>query len=240
MTAVNVLARVVLAHKSGLPEDRASNDWAFTFDDSVGTAAVAEIYSRLEDFYNNANTHFALSNYIALEMSRAASADSIQIYDITGHEDGSPHGSPIDMSSFTLGAGQVASWTPSEVCIVLTMHANGYSAVPETAVNPSPPPATIRPRSRYRGRIYLGPINGGSMSADANDVVRPKADFVTDCDVAVTRLMDDEDLALLCVWSRADATLRHVGADGQWSIDNAFDTQRRRGVAPTTRTVLWP
>lgn len=89
---------------------------------------------------------------------------------------------------------------------------------------------------RRKGRIYLGPFN-----LDANDgtgqVSRPSFNLRSSILAATERLqqtLQAEDITW-CVWSRANAALYPIG--GGW-VDNAWDTQRRRGVEASERT-LW-
>lgn len=236
---VPVLAQVVLGHVSGLPEDAVVNDLCFLADDAG--AAIDGIGDSIESFFNTDNTNVEIRQYLGGQLSRVANACSIRFYDLTGALDGSPHGSPFETRAWTLGARQGTYNLPDEVALVQTFWAAGWSSEPEQAVNPAPPPAKIRPQSRFRGRMYLGPLNGSTATTASDTSPRPSTSFLTDLTAAWFRFMDERpDFA---VWSRADEVLRTVAGgdlDGRITVDNAFDTQRRRGVAPTARTLVWP
>jgi len=88
-------------------------------------------------------------------------------------------------------------------------------------------------QNRRRGRMYLGPLD----TATGDAAGRPTT-TVTDLVLAQfqTFLGDmDSANAVFGVYSRADNVL--VPIETAW-CDNAFDTQRRRGLAPTVRNTL--
>lgn len=234
-----VLATVGLGALSGLPEDVVDLDWAFLAADTDPTT-IDGIQSSIEDWFNVTNTSTnAMADYIASSRSRAANAVTVDYYDLTGHLDGSPHGSPFDTRAFTLGGSPtVAGDLPDEVAIRMSLTADGAELVPETAANPTPPPATIRPRARYRGGFFFGPPVAGTRGTTSP--MRPtNADFLQDAEDAWARFMDERggDFA---VWSRADEDLKLIAPGGTIHVDNAYDTIRKRGPAPSARTVVWP
>lgn len=89
---------------------------------------------------------------------------------------------------------------------------------------------------RRRGRIFLGPIGVNSLSTTDG---RPDESAVDLIGGAVTDFADVLDGTAVnhCVWSRAADNLYDVTS--YW-VDNAFDTQRRRGAAPTFKTPVGP
>lgn len=236
--AVEVYAKVTLAAVSGLPEDAVVNDLAF---DVVGTggSTLPDIADSIESFYNTANLTRPIANYFGLTLSRVANACSIDFYDVSAHLDGSAAGSPVATSAFTLGAGEADDPWPSEVACKLSIIADGWELVPETAVDPGPPVVRSRPRARYRGGFYLGPLTGLSGTTDGNGEQRPNLAFRQDIEAAAFRFMD-ERAADFCIWSRADEVFRLVAPGGLWTVDNAFDTIRSRGPAATARFTVWP
>lgn len=232
-----VLATVRFANVSGLPEDVTVNDWSFDMA-SFTAAAVDGVAASITSFYNTGTGQTnTMAGYLSGVLSRATNAVEILFYDLTGHLDGSAHGSPDFLRTFTLAARGGANNVPSEVAIALSFHGD-VTDIPETAANPTPPPAIIRPRARRRGRLYFGPLRNIALTEPDLTEPRPAAVFNTDVEVAVFRFMDERpDFS---VWSRRDEVLYPVAPDGEWSVDDAFDTQRRRGAAATTRTVIWP
>jgi hypothetical protein len=232
---VPVLARVTMEAFTGLPVDRPSNDWAFLAADTTDST-LNGIASSLTDFYANAST--GIGGFLGPQISRAVDGSQVAFYDLTGHLDGSPTGSPIHVVPFTPGnENSGARSFPAEVSIVLSFEASGWASVPEKSVNPTPPPAFHRPRARYRGRVYLGPVD--SATADgAYEPTPTSSSWMSTIAAAVTKFQDER--ADWGVWSRADATIRLLAPSGRVWQDNAYDTQRRRGRKATGRTVLFP
>jgi len=91
-----------------------------------------------------------------------------------------------------------------------------------------------QPQARRRGRVFLGP-----WSTTANTAGRPAAAVLTSIANAATTLKASaaiiSDTDGWCVWSVADQAM--VAVDNGW-IDNAWDTQRRRGLVYTSRTTF--
>ena len=87
-------------------------------------------------------------------------------------------------------------------------------------------------QARRRGRIFIGPIQTTVSSAGRPD--SPSRTTIVD---AAEGLYDDLDLIASAgswaVWSTVTATA--IPLVDCW-VDDAFDTQRSRGVAPSTRT----
>lgn len=238
---VPLLATVSLPSTTGLPEDAATNDYAFLAADT-SDATLDGITASLVALYNAGPVN-AIGTYISGTRSRVSSACQIDYYNLTGHLDGSPHGSPIRTDLWTLTpAASGHSNLPDEVALKVTFLAAGWESVPEISPNPTPPPATLRLRGRYRGGVYLGPWIVEAMgTVTTTNTPRPSATVVGYMATAFATFQDERpDWA---VWSRADADLKPMAVGGDSGIvwcDNAWDTQRRRGPAATSRTILWP
>jgi hypothetical protein len=84
-------------------------------------------------------------------------------------------------------------------------------------------------RPRTRGRIYLGPFASGKMK------LRPEADLIGDL------IQFGQDLSavggLNVDWSVYSPTTGLNNAITNLWVDNEWDTQRRRGLRPTSRSV---
>jgi hypothetical protein len=209
---------------SGLPEDRAVNEFVFagpTLNDIITTVQAGNV---LQDFYNAVHAPGAtdLANYISNRVSRAAAAHSFKYYDISTTLDGSPHGSPFAVNTWTLDAAAALDPLPAEVSACISYHAD-TTGVPEEV-------GATRPAARRRGRLYIGPLQTGVLGttgmlrSDFFDALRGAGIFLN----AIAGLGVEWQ-----VWSRADAAVRPVVGG---FVDNAFDTQRRRGPAATLRT----
>lgn len=217
----SVKVEVVLAHLSGLAKDAVVNDFAFTTPSTPPTGAeLTAISTALVSFYNTVPSgHNSIANIIGPTISRVALVHQIRFYDITGHEDGSRAGSPVRVDTWTLNAMTAgAAPLPTECAIALSFHSPFFSD-PEFGIG-------TRPRSRDRGRIYIGPLVQGTL--DHNPPVNRPFVAQSTRETLVTQgaaLRDDTGTAW-CVWSRKSAALKTIS---NVSVDDAFDTQRRRG-----------
>jgi len=243
---MGVLAVVELPFQTGLARDKATNTFAFAeanpghangdgFEEGLILDAVQNIYetphAELDDE--------ALGFYLSPCLDRSANAGVIKLYDITGHLDGSPHGSPFAMRNITIADSTSVNGLPEEVALVVTLEAKDRAdqriEVPDGV---DPGTAVDRPRQRYTGRTYFGPWGLAETQSDAFDSARPKTLLCAGLRALVARCaveVDDAsgDLISLGVWSRSDQAIRgitHVRTDDAW------DTQRRRGVSPLAVT----
>ena len=212
---------------SGLPEDRYVNDLYVSTTGTFDFANAADFRDAWANFFNDSSHKVA--DYLSDNISRSSDAAKINFYDVPGP------GSPIEVASWTPAAiGSVQS-LPHELACAVSYHGD-LSGVPETAANPSPPPAVIRPASRRRGRFYVGPLNIACLGTESFDV-RVNTTFIGILRDAMNELVTDLDAAdmTLGVWSPTDGDFYPI--DGGW-IDNGFDIQRRRGSVASVRTSL--
>lgn len=89
-------------------------------------------------------------------------------------------------------------------------------------------------QKRRRGRVYLGPLAEGAQETNG----RPTTVTINRGVSFGDYLFEASDTSLTykwCVYSTVDEDLVEI-TDG-W-VDNAFDIQRRRGLAPTARTTF--
>lgn len=213
---------------TGLARDNVVN--TFTFNDPLGIlpadmdaigGAVIQFYEGIDDLVLN-----PVSSYIGPAISRSVPV-TLRYYDVDGHLNGSPAGSPVrvDSAAWTLGGSASSTGLPSEVAVVLTAYAD-FGA--DVEFGPG-----SRPRARDRGRVYIGPLN---VTAQTTAIGRTKPDpaLITNLAEAGARLARAAMNANWVVWSRRSATTKQVT---RVSVDDAFDTQRRRGERPTAKTV---
>lgn len=220
------LAVVTMQKDSGIPADAVQNTFAFQTPLGATTAELNAIAAALTTFYNTTTGAGTVAAQLGKSLSTVAGVSTFEFYNLDGHLDGSPHGSPIRTDFWTLGA-VAANGLPDEVAICLSFH-SAYGTDVEFA-------GGVRPRARDRGRIYLGPLGTGVMTEDATtneiNVATLTRQIIAD---SAARLRDDATTTW-SQWSRADAILNAVTTG--W-VDNAFDIQRRRGNAPTAR-ISW-
>lgn len=124
---------------------------------------------------------------------------------------------------------------PSECAIVLS-HAGSIGSVPEEG------PGNTRPKSRRRGRFYLGPL---STSCMANESDLGAATIAQTCREAIGnafQLMVANMNALILGQAGVNYGVYSPTSDSFWSttvghIDNQFDTMRSRGEVASARTI---
>lgn len=229
---------------TGAPADAVQN----TFAVSAPGAFVASVHGPLladavANFYRGPapGASLALGNYMNRSLSPAANDEAVRIYDISGHLDGSPHGSPIYTELYTWPYTPADPSLPSEVAAAVTLRGVSWASQPvETPDGPDAGSALDRPRQRHTGKLYLGPLTTiAILSSSSPYVARLHPSFIDDIGFAAQRLADDIRAVLAgtvwCVWSRAD-TFLYTLTDIQ--VDNAPDTQRRRGERSSTRTTV--
>jgi len=235
-----VLARAVLNRVSGIPKDAVSVDFVFSKDatPALDVADLADGAGCVQQFFNFTTAGIGVGSYIGAQISRAANAHIVEYYDITAHLDGSAHGSPILVSPFSVIDPVGATVIPSECSAVVTLYGAGRPTAPVSIPNPSPPPPTLRPKQSLTGRLYVGPLTSDGFEVGASNEVQLSAALITVLKAGATETLNQATAATVFwdVWSRRNASIASIFGG---RIDNAPDTQRRRGQEPTTRT-LWP
>lgn len=205
------LFQVALAHDSGLPEDVSVNTF-HTGAASMTPTDFTDWCGMLEDLY----TAVYVGNNIFGFLSNNLSGDvTIKSYDLSAPEPRAPEG--VFTDTWT---GLGISALPSEVAVCLSYQGDQISGAPQ---------------ARRRGRIYLGPL--AYAAAESNTIAKPADDLIaTVCAAAdAFRAATAGAGQPWAVYSRVDDAF--VNVTNGW-VDNAFDTQRRRGEAATART-LW-
>lgn len=224
---------------SGDIEDRTENVIHVLGDTVTSPAEFEEMATIFQDFFlvdTGAPQARPLGEYIASSVSRASNACSILLYATDDLSGATPFGPAEETLNFTLPTPSNATSLPSEVALVLSSHGD-LAGVPVSQVNPSPPPATIRPASRRKGRMYFGPLTITALSG-VTGVGRPSTTLVADMAeaAAAMRLKYVTDTTGdWAIWSKADAELYPVVGG---YIDSEWDTQRRRGVRSDARTTF--
>jgi len=167
------------------------------------------VNTAVKDFYDDLNA-------VAYGASIAQNGHEIKWYDLPGV---TPN-YPVGTFTFNLASAPGGAELPSEVAICASFQATRVPGFPQ---------------ARRRGRIYVGPIvasynvSGRPTSTVLTTLCTAMEDFKTAIDAIAT----DTTWA---VWSSVDQTA--VAVANGW-CDDVWDTQRRRGLAQTSRT-LWP
>lgn len=239
---MSLLAQVTLPHKSGLARDQIVN--TFTLFGETAASSLTALADDIISFYTATNdasgdaTH-SLCNWLSPIISRVASQASVRLYDIGGHLDGSPHGSPIFSKLWTVSGASYTTVLPTEVCVAVTMEAVGRAAAPvETPDSADAGTARDRPKERLTGRIYFGPLPVESQSYEGvTGVAKVNPTLAGNLRKSVNAVHDKLKARNpdggLGVWSRKNAQVVPLA---NVSTDDAFDIQRRRGERALVRT----
>jgi hypothetical protein len=88
---------------------------------------------------------------------------------------------------------------------------------------------------RAKGRVYLGPLGGNTLDA-TGDAPRPSSNFMAAVAAGAENLLATSENV---TWVTVSPTAGTSGVVTDGWVDNAWDTQRSRGAAPTMR-IDWP
>jgi hypothetical protein len=91
-----------------------------------------------------------------------------------------------------------------------------------------------QPQARRRNRVFLGPLVAEGTNGDGE--VRPTGDMQSFFLQAASVLRGNVQFGIKWV-VRSETTGAIADVNNGW-VDNAFDTQRRRGAAPTVRNAF--
>lgn len=196
--------QVTIPMDSALTADYASNTWHFVSDDTE--AATDDVADALDAFYDD----------IAGQLSSLITPGAwvYKFFDLADPEPRVPRYTKTDRGPATTGSNSA----PPEVALCLSFRGNYGSGVPA---------------ARARNRLYIGPLQAGSIGADG----RPSSGLVT-------ALADAGDALLTAsgagAWDWVGYSPTDAGQFGivQGWVDNEFDTQRRRGRQATSRSVF--
>lgn len=213
-------------HKSGLPVDSVVNTFYFESqlpNEEVNTTAATLLAGLVLAFYDEPATGAAFSlNDMIGETSMGPARHTIKVYDMGEPE---PR-APVYATTTSNGAVNNAVLPmPAEVCLCLS-----YRAALVSGTNPA----------HRRGRIFLGPLSAAIAEPDANGHIRPAVSMREAMCLAGRQLSIDAD-AVTWNWVVRHApagnpgAISHAEIEHCW-VDDAFDTQRRRGPAPVART----
>jgi hypothetical protein len=204
-------AQVVFQGKSNLPTDRYVNTFHFSGGARFTETELDGVAAALEDFYNGDHPSASgnrLRDFLSPVISTAV---TIKLY----HRGDPEPREPVEYSFDITVTGDPL---PSEVALCLSYFGAGRNIVGQ------------------RGRIYLGPLDTSAVTTATGSSARPVPSLVDTLAAAGADLASSsEPGANWVVYSPTDGVVYTI--DGGW-VDNAFDTQRRRGAVPTARTTF--
>jgi hypothetical protein len=201
-----------------MPGDVITNDWCFAW--PLGAPVESDYVNaknRLDTFYTNV---YSIGASGAMAPWVVGANASLKVYNIA---DPTPR-APVYESILPIsGDAAASSYLPLEVAICLSFQADQISGVPQ---------------ARRRGRVFLGGFGIVASPGDTDQF--PQVDSIVTAAIA----SEATDLAtgLLAdgwVWSVFSRVNNSSAPVSNGWVDNEFDTQRRRGVLATART-LWP
>jgi hypothetical protein len=213
-------AQYTIQMKSGVPADAVVNTFHFLTPGAVVLPAeLDEIVAKLKTFYDTAVTT-GLGQGTALGVLLSGDDVSTELRRIKIRKRQAIKPEPVLREEvYNSPTGSGVGGFPHEVAMCLSyrgqLEAGGL-------------------QRRRRGRIYLGPLNdqAGNISRSAGDV-RPSDRARAIVAAAGKRLRDDPGAVIWATYSTVDGFA--VPVVNGW-VDNAYDTQRRRGTKPTQRT----
>lgn len=208
----------IIQSSTGLPEDNIVNTWHFFTASTVIVSDFDNVRDMLKDFYTKVYTlsgsnRLAIAGYIP-QFTTAATA-LVKAYQV-----GATPGSPPDYSSsFSLGSRSANGPLPAEVALCFS-----FQGAREDGLN----------QARNRNRKYIGPFAANALGSTG----RPVQGLIDSMTVAGRELIKASDASV--TWDlRGNSPSRGVFfevTDG-W-VDNAWDTQRRRGPATSARQLF--
>lgn len=213
MADLKVLAQI--AHSSGLPEDVTVNTWAFGNVNIATATDMDDIAVELLTFYNVlAPAETVLVSHYSPELTDQL---TLKFYDLASPEPRAPirtQGEVLTNMNTTGGA------LPAEVALCMSFQAVQVSGLPQ---------------ARRRGRLYLGPFKN---ELDVVDTAGGVGLQLQQTIVATGQRLLDASNSATWYWAVHSPTNDDVNVVNNGWVDNAFDTQRRRGTAATARATF--
>lgn len=202
---------------SGIPQDESMNVWHFNIPGGWDTDVESDVNAALNTFY---------SSISAIYSENTITGDyELKIYDLID----APPRVPKSITTGTITDLDDGDALPTECSIVMS-----FEGSPESGLT----------QRRRRGRVYLGPLSNG-VASTALGLVTVGGPTLTLIQDAAQELIVATGLDLDWVvfspttagappWDLTTVESATTFVASGW-IDNAFDTQRRRGTIATTR-----
>jgi hypothetical protein len=200
------LSQVTIPMDTLVPKDAVMNTWHVDCSGADIPAAITAWNGALLNFYNNVSDVYSVIV--------AQNGWVHKVYDL-----GQPKPrAPVATFNWNIAVNPTGSELPHELAICMSYQGARVSGVPQ---------------ARRRGRVFLGPIDTGGVTAAL--VATTMQATIKSAGAALLAASQSSSIFDWMVWSPT-AGIGAVVTDG-W-IDNAVDVQRRRGIAATQRTVF--
>jgi hypothetical protein len=205
--------QVALQDDSMLAKDQYVNTFHIANLDGTGTISFAPVAAALTTFYNNFKAY--------LSPTIATADGTIKMYNVNAEKE-TP---PVDQEAlvFATEPGTLGAALPYEVASCLTYH-----SFPQTGA--------VK-RQSWRGRIYIGPLNVGTV--DSTRSGRPSPAFLTGV-TNFAKTLAESIHAAGYHWVIASKVQQRLYPVINFYMDDAWDTQRSRGNRPTMNTKTTP
>lgn len=212
--------------KSGLAEDRYTN--VFHVNKEVGSLDAGGLLALLNNvinFYNTApaGNNRSITGYMPQHAMGPNSRCAVYEFGVA------PPNPPL---LFLL-------YNPNDITPALDKEA--LPAEVAACVSYQGAPVTGIKLASVRGRVYLGPLNSDAADHTHTAKARPSSQFRSDCISSFKALNqgipDDNPGTFLRQYSPTHSALHAIT---NWWMDDAWDTQRRRGGDPTSRVTGFP
>lgn len=229
--AMTLLIKMILKSKD--PDvDNPTNSFVFHSDTATDLTNINALMASVNHFYNNVGTGGTntIASYLSAVLDASSNACSVEAYDITTHLDGSAHGSPVALNTWTLATVGGIPSLPEGVAATLSSRSS-YGTDVEFGTG-------TRPRARDRNRLYIGPLAGGAIThSGTTGRCQLLPQFITDVLAAAFNLSIGFTFSgeewVWQQWSRKNASIK---IPVQLWMDDRPDYQRRRSdPTPGTR-----
>jgi hypothetical protein len=218
-----IAGQITLERATQIPADAVVNTWHCRSDGATdAAAAAAAFHTALETFYTSIEAMYAVAT-----TSGNITAKYYNLADLKPRV-------PIYTDAFTITPPATTA-VPAEVSICLSykgLFGSGF------------------PNARRRGRVYLGPTNTGTFANSQGDVHVASATrtLLANAATALLTASSSSSAFTWIVWSPTEAAggpfageggtgggdFPDTAVTGGW-VDDAFDTQRRRGARAINR-----
>jgi hypothetical protein len=224
-------ATVCLSKISGKPEDEVCNVWHFATGGVITAADMTPVGDGLVALYN------AIGSRLGGSVTRAALAHRIEFAQVTAGAAGPADDTVsalLGFRDFTIADGSIAvTDLPAEVAVALSFRGDVTDVAEEA------PGGLIRPRSRRRGRVFLGPWNATATAREASSFRAVVAPVVSEAIrtgyLALIDAINGPARVVNHVVYSPTSALTHVVT--RIHVDDAFDTIRSRGEKALFRPV---
>ncbi len=215
-----IRAQVVIKHANAITADSMINNLSFSTADTL-QQTLTEIFNATTDVYRGGQAGDRISDFWSDQV--AQNGHEVKLYNM----DLPKPRVPVFESPWNLSAPPIGDPLPSECAAVLSFQGVGISGSPQ---------------ARRRGRIFIG-----GFTKTASNGARPSLQMRNTLKQAGIRLKAASEAAAFWSWivlseanpgtpTRPAYPQTFAVVDNGW-VDNAWDTQRRRGLSPTLRDV---